>query len=889
MTPDVLGGLEYLGLPPSAETALAGFTAPLRHWFRERFETPTAAQRLAWPSLRAGRHLLLAAPTGGGKTVAAFAPILDALLAAPFATAVRCLYVAPLKALANDVRKALRSHLHGLRAFLPASATVPRVALRTGDTSARARRNLLLEPPDILLTTPESLSLLLSHPSGAQLFNSLCWLVVDEVHALAAGKRGADLALSLERLAEMIGSEPQRIGLSATCTPLSEAARFLVGQQDDVTPRHCVIAQVADTTPLELTVEPLPASGGFLQELVERVGPELAACGSTLIFATTRSLAERLSWALRRRYPEWDKEIAVHHSALAALRRRRIEQHFKRGRLRAVVCSTSLELGIDVGAVDRVVLVHPPGEVVRLLQRVGRSGHEPSRPRRGLILTANPAELLEAAVTTASASPAQCEPLRLPRAPLDVLCQQLLGMAIRRGWLPEEAFFLVRRAYPYRNLSRADFDDCLRYLSGRPSGAALPPEASDGATWLPARLGWEEGKFSVSDARTARIIRRNLGTIFAEDTWPVLLMDGRMQDGTDGDTFPRKPAPRPLGELDETFAEQLQPGARFLLDGRCLEFRRREGQNLLVEEVPGRPAVPRWTGEGPPLSAELAQRLYLLRLQASAALRQDPTALRELLVTDYALSQQATAALVAFFQRQECVSEIPDAATCLIEVVPSGNGVAHYLHTPLHQAGNDALARVAVLRLAREQGHSATSLVADLGFALLLSRPVELTPAELRSLLRADGFDTDLANALAGSIALREHFRRVALTALMLLRNPLGQRRRVGGPDWAESRLFDEVEAADPDFVLLRQARCEVREEACDAAAARAFVEGLPRCTLRCRQLRHPSPFAEAWTQLLAGPADSVEGPEEALRRLHATLTRTDPESSSLPSSESHH
>src|SRR5207249_9766619 len=258
-------------------------------------------------------------------------------------------------------------------------------------------------------------------------------------------------------------------------------------------------------------------------------------------------LAERLTWALRCRFPQLAPRIAAHHSALAAPRRRLVERRLKSGQLRAVVSSTSLELGIDVRSVEQVVLVHPPGGVTRLLQRLGRSGHGPGRTRRGLVLTTGPGELLEAAVTCAAARSAQIEPLRCAEHPLDVLCQHLLGMAVVGPCEADAAFALVRRAFPFRHLERRDFDDCLTYLAGR---------NRDGREWLPPRLEYAGGQFSIVDARTARIVRRNLGTILADEPKPV-----RLADGT------------PIGTVDEPYADRLQPGDRFLLDGRCLEFR----------------------------------------------------------------------------------------------------------------------------------------------------------------------------------------------------------------------------------------------------------------------------------------------------------------------------
>jgi ATP-dependent Lhr-like helicase len=854
-------GVEYLGPPPGLDLALAALAEPIRRWFMQTFGTPTPAQRLAWPAIAAGRHLLLSAPTGSGKTLAAFLPILEGVLREP-ASSLRCLYIAPLKALVTDARTSLRRHLHGLRAFLPEEAVRLSIGVRTGDTSSRVRRQLLVRPPNLLLTTPESLAVLLSQPAVVELLRSVRWVVIDELHALAASKRGADLALSLERLSAVAEGEVQRIGLSATVTPLADAARFLVGAA-----RPCAVAQVPDAAPLELTVEPLEdGRAGFLARLLDRLEPELHANRTTLIFTNARSLAERLTWALRRRFPQWTETIAVHHSSLSAARRRVVERRLKQGRLRAVVSSTSLELGIDIGAVDRVVLVHPPGGVIRLLQRVGRAGHSPGSTRRGLVLTASPAELLEAAVTSASGSCGQYEQLRIPAGPLDVLCQQLLGMAAQQPWTAAEAFDLVRRAGPYQDLSRHDFDDCLDYLSGR---------NREGRDWLPPRLRWHDEVFTILDARTARLLRRNIGTILAAEARAVRLAladcEGRTADCLEEAALRNPQSTITLGQVDDAFADRLQAGDRFLLDGRCLEFRRLDGRALLVEETTGRPAPPRWRGGLWPLSTELAQRVYVLRVRAAEALRDGPAALAELLQRDYGLGGPAAWALAAYFQRQECLSEVPDASVCLVEGVRGDFASDYHVHTPLNRCGNDALARVAALRLARDRGRTVTSMVADLGFVLTVGGD-DLTPDDLRTLLTADGFDADLDRALMESLTLRERFRCAALTGLMLLRHPLGGRRRVGGHDWAERRLFDQVRSAAPDFVLLRQALREVKAEAVDAEAARGYVTALPQLSVRWRWLPQPSPFAESWTQAAPGPVESVETPAEVLRRLQAAL-----------------
>jgi ATP-dependent Lhr-like helicase len=850
--------MDFLAPTVSAATALDALPDLVRGWFQRRFGQPTPIQRTAWPAVAGGRHVLVSAPTGSGKTLAAFLPVLSRLMTEDQAESpwdcglsLRGMYVAPLKALVNDTWRNLTCYLDEIGPVAhssgPEDARLLRLAVRTGDTSSAERRDQVDNPPDILLTTPESLAVLLSQPERQHLFGRLRVVVVDEIHALAASKRGADLAVSLERLDVLAAGPVQRVGLSATATPLEEAARFLVGPG-----RPCAVAVAHDHSPLRLMITPLERTDSLVPHLAARLEPYLRSHRSSLIFANTRGLAERLAWSLRRRMPDWDGRIAVHHSSLSAERRLEVERSFKAGRLGAVVSSTSLELGIDVGSVGLVVLVHPPGDVVRLLQRVGRAGHGPGRARRGLVFTDSPSELLEAAVTAASGRAGQCEQLDVPCAPLDVLCQQILGMACAGACAADEVYDVVRRSYAFRHLARSDFDDCLAYLFGRDR---------HGADWLPARLSGDQQAFSVRDEWTARLLRRNLGTILAEDVASVVA------DSRD----------RAIGTVDLAFAERLQAGDRFLLDGRCLQVLRVTGDEVCVEEVCGRPAVPRWGGDSWPLSPELARRLFLLRVQAAEALRDGPPTLAALLRRDYRLSGRAVELLAEFFHEQEAVSEIPDAGVCLIEAVTTASGESYHVHTPLNRTGNDALARVAVRRLARDDGRLALSIVADLGFALIprggpLRGPIADVPALFRRLLDPVGFDTDLDAALADGELVRGRFNRVATTGLMLLRNPLGRKRRVGGRDWGGRRLFEQVRARDPDFVLLRQALREVRSTVCDGAAALAYARTLPSLSVRCRWLSRPSPFAQAWTQESLGAMETVTTPAEALGQLHAAL-----------------
>jgi ATP-dependent Lhr-like helicase len=875
MASDAPGRLTYLNLPPSPETALTFLAEPMQSWFRSRYGQPTLAQRHAWAAISGGANLFLCSPTGSGKTLAAMLPIVSRLLLGPGQSGCRCLYIVPLKALGNDIRKTLSALLAELTPGLPPDAPCLQVGLRTGDTSSDLRKRQLQCPPEILITTPESLALLLTQPAALEWLTQVRWVVVDELHSLAPTKRGADLTLSLERLDDLVRQQRgerasfQRIGLSATCAPLATAPYVLVGMG-----RSCSVVQIIEEAGLNLSLEPLPPeedtethrraldsespfppppSSGFLAQLVRRLEPELLKNRTTLVFTNTRSLAERLTWALRRRHPRWTEQIGVHHSSLSAPVRREVESKLKAGSLRVAISSTTLELGIDIGSVDGVVLVHPPGGVVRLLQRIGRAGHSPGRSRRGLVLTSTPAELLEAVVTGSSGHLTQIEPLAIPEHPLDVLCQQLLGMAACGWWPKTEAFDLVRRAYPYRELSLSDFEACLHYLSG---------QHADGREWLPPRIRWEGECFTLVDAATLRILRRNLGTILTDEPRPVRLQTdpGRLENP---DAFPPSIV---VGEVENSFAERLQPGDRFLLDGRCLEYRRREAGSLLVEEVSGKPLVPRWDGSGWPLSAELARRIFLFRSQAAEALREGPLRLACWLCEEFQLQPQATRELVNLFALQEAVSEIPEPGLVLVEMVPNQVGIDYYLHTSLNRAGNEALARVAGLRLTRDRGWAAFCQAADLGLLFSVRQSRSLSPDAWRELLSLDGFADDFDRAVEESDLYRERFQQVAYTGLMLLRNPLGRRRRVGGRDWAERCLFDQVKVADPEFVLLRQAHREIRRESCDLEAALDYVGQLRKLTIRCRCLSRPSPLAESWTQAAQEAEDAPRSPQEALQ-----------------------
>jgi ATP-dependent Lhr-like helicase len=457
---------------------LSGFHPVVAAWFAGRFGTPTEPQAAGWPEIRAGRDVLVAAPTGSGKTFAAFLAALDALLreglAGRLEDETRVLYVSPLKALGNDIEKNLRQPLAEIRAAAEAGGLRPpeiRVAVRTGDTPASRRQALLRRPPHVLVTTPESLYLLLTSEKGRRSLRTVRAVVVDEIHAVARDKRGAHLSLSLERLEALAERRPQRIGLSATQNPVEEIARFLVGSArvgKDGAPR-CAVVDLGRRRPLDLAIE-IPkdelssvASKESWGETYDRIAELVRQHRTTLVFVNTRRLAERASHALAERLGEG--AVAVHHGSLSRARRLDAEERLKSGVLRAVVATASLELGIDIGTVDLVCQLGSPGSLAVGLQRAGRAGHWRGAVPKARLFPMSRDELVECAALVRGLGAGRLERTSVPRHPLDILAQQIVAEASAGPVDEDRLFALYRRAWPYRDLSRADFDGVVAMLS----------------------------------------------------------------------------------------------------------------------------------------------------------------------------------------------------------------------------------------------------------------------------------------------------------------------------------------------------------------------------------------------------------------------------------------
>lgn len=840
----------------------SGDSSPVFDWFDRRFDRPTPAQRKAWPLIRARKNVLIASPTGTGKTLAAFLGVLDQLAYlqahGQLLNSIYCIYVSPLRALAYDLEKNLREPLREIYGAEPPI----RVAMRTGDTSSSDRQRQLREPPHILLTTPESLCLLLSQNKWLPVLETVRWAIVDEIHALAVNKRGAHLSLSLERLSHepkpSLQRKPsrrtplQRIGLSATVAPLPEVGQFLVGTRG-----KCEIVDAATTKKIDLRVHtplrsnPYPESGYTGQRLIRELAHLVRKNRTTLVFTNTRSGAEAASYWLRETAPEIADQIECHHASLDRDLRQGVEDRLKRGELRAVVCSTSLELGIDIGFIDLVVMLSTPKGVSKALQRTGRSGHNIHTTSRGIIMATNVNDLVESCATVLLGRTRHLDHVRIPDAPLDVLAQHLVSMGCNGAWPRSEALTLARQAYPYANLAKADFDDVLDYLAG--GGKALRAQYTE----VFGKIELDNTKFRTRSGRVQRDFLQNVGVIPDIGSVSVRLSN------------------KNLGSVDEGFLRILKPGDVFVISGRPVRLERVDQMEAFVTRADGEvPTVPRWNANKMPLSTNVAREIVAfrtaLRKRFEDKLQSDHTAW---IAKRLDCGKSNAAIIQKMYRAQHAVSEIPTDDFLLVETfletppAPDAAAARHYFfHSVIGRAANDALSRVVSRRLARLRGGNAIATSHDYGFVLTVSEEQEIEETDFDDLLAPEGFREDLAAALERSHMLQYHFRNAAQTGLMVYRNFFGERKPLRKLHWSAEVIFNVLREHEPDHVLLREARRDAKQVFVDSATAETWLQAA--VSVRLREIDRVPPLSFAMYATKIKEALLVEDPAETLERL---------------------
>ncbi|MGZ4172117.1 MAG: DEAD/DEAH box helicase, partial [Solirubrobacteraceae bacterium] len=810
------------------------FSARTRDWFTGAFAAPTAAQEQAWPAIASGEHVLISAPTGSGKTLAAFLYAIDRLAdqtppSDPRERRIGLVYVSPLKALSYDIDRNLRTPLRGIAADL-------KVAVRTGDTPQRERQQMLREAPDILITTPESLYLMLTG-QAQKLFEGTRWCIVDEIHAVASTKRGAHLALTLERLTAAAGSDVQRIGLSATQNPLEEVGRFMVGPH-----RQC---RVVDTgvrkeldlqiqVPVESMVEPDataapdldPLAGGEAtrRSIWPAIYPELLELirnhRSTIMFVNNRRSAERI--ALRLNEMAGEELARSHHGSLAREERTLVEEMLKAGELPCLVATSSLELGIDMGAVDLVIQVESPKSVARGLQRIGRAGHSVGDVSRGRIFPKFRSDLLECAVVARRMREAQIETTVVPRNPLDVLAQQIVAIAAaaeeEEPVAVDDLFALVTRTHSYAELSRTQLENVLDMLDGRyPSSefAELRP-----------RIVWDRVAGTIRARPGARQLAvTNAGTIPDRGLFAVTLPDGRR-----------------VGELDEEMIYEARPGQTFLLGATTWRIEEIGRDRVIVTPAPGVPgAIPFWKGDGIGRPRELGEAIGAF---ARWAVDQAP----ETLERDYDLDRRAASNLVAFLvEQQEATRVVPSDRAIVVERFRDEIGdwrlcVLSPFGGRVHAAWSLALSA----RIRERVGLESDAIYSDDGIIIHLPDAEEPPSADL-VLLEPDEIE-DLVVAELGSSALfGARFRENAARALLIPRARPGKRT----PLWQQrlkSQSLLEVAKKYGEFPVVLETYRECLRDVLDVPGLVELLTRLHRreITLVEVETATASPFASS-------------------------------------------
>ncbi|WP_290812122.1 ATP-dependent helicase [Halovivax sp.] len=845
----------------------------------------TPPQRGAIPKIHEGTNTLVCAPTGSGKTLASFTAIINELFrrdrerADGLENSVYCLYVSPLKSLANDIHRNLELPLSGIESIIAERGDDVgeiRHAIRHGDTTSHERQKMLEETPHILNTTPETLAILLNSPKFREKLRTVEYVVVDEIHSIAGGKRGTHLSVSLERLQSLSNGELTRIGCSATIDPLERVGEFLVGQE---TPRgeprefDVVDARFARDFDLRLecpTDDLINTPRDLVQERFYRRLHELIdEHTNTLVFTNTRSGAERVLHELRERFGAYDESNSgCHHGSLSKAVRQGIEGKLKDGELDVVTTSTSLELGIDMPHVDLVVQVGSPKSVAALLQRVGRAGHRVGQTVTGRVIALDRDELVECAVMLKRAEDGFVDSVSIPANAHDVAAQHVYGMAIAEIRPEREVRAILRRAYPYRNYDDERFECLFRYLTAEYAGledrnvyAKIwrdendPPDGEHHYEEFPVgeRLIGKRG-------RLARVIyMTNIGTIPDSFTCNVHTRSG--------DEW--------VGQLDEDYLDTLKKGDVFVLGGDHFEYRYRRGSKVYVDRTSARPTVPSWYSERLPLSSDLGREILAFQRELLAHYETGDSARVRAWLRDFPLDDNSVRALARLFDHQLRYAGPKTVSTdrrLAIEVERDRDEYErhYYVHSNYGRKLNDGLSRLLAYRCAQEATANVRVAVADNGFVLSMPLNRKVDVVGILEDLDPDGVRDTLRSALSGTDLLQRYFRINATRSLMILKRYKGYEKSASQQQVSSEMLLGFAEGLE-DFAVIEETYREILEDKLTVeeivelvAAIDAGEVGVER-----RLLDSPSPRAFGLATLSASDVVLAEDESAALQSFH--------------------
>ncbi len=841
--------------PNSSEEIAQTLNPIVLEWFYSRFKDFSLTQRYGVKNIFERKNILISAPTGGTKTLSAFLGIVNYLvdlsLKDELEDKIYAVYCSPLKALSGDIYVNLIEPLEQIKKISEKRGMKMkeiRVGLRTGDTSAAERAKMAKNIPHILVSTPESLAIILTTRKFVDSLRALEFVIIDEIHALT-NKRGAYLSLTLERLCDLSVIEPVRIGLSATISPLEEIAKFLVGTEKD-----CIIAEAKILKKIEIELDfpgenileaESPESQKALYQILDKI---IERNRTTLIFTNTRSATERIIHHLDLHFSgKYTETIGAHHSSMSKEERFRIEDKLRKGELKVVVSSTSLELGIDIGSIDYVVLLRSPKGVSRALQRIGRAGHKLHDNPRGMFMVLDRDDLVECGVLMKGMIEDKIDKTEIPKNALDVLAQQIYGMAITRIWNADEMLKVIRKSYCYEKLSKEDFFSVISYLAG---DYALEHRHVYAKIWYDSETG-QIGK----KGKLARVIyMTNVGTIPEEGFVSVIVSAGEEKG-------------KNVGKIDEGFLEKMKKGDIFVLGGKKYQFVHSMGMKAYVRaNVSRNPTIPSWFSEMLPLSFDSALEVGKFRKLVKERITEKENCIK--FIKDYLYCNDRAAKIIyGYFYEQANFLDIPDERTIIVEKIKEEKEYLIF-HCVYGRRVNDALARAYAFAAGRLKHRDIEIGVNDNGFFIAGEN---LDEKKIILGVKAKELRMILKEAIERTEVLTRRFRHCAARSLMILRNYKGREKSVGKQQVHSGFLYNAVKKISNEFPILREARREVMEDLMDIYNAENILKNIEDGKVKFKIERSPivSPFG--LNLIMQGRSDLIkmEDRTKFLKRMH--------------------